>query len=613
VTTPFPRIPRTSLFRSASLLLGLTGAAATFVACSGDVTSQSSGSGGAGGAATSGPDTTTTTLGTGGSSTTTETTTTETTGSQGGGGTGGAATGGGGAGGVVDPWAGPIEALKPADLGDVVFGASTPFAIPDKTLGFTVQIEGGQLTDVVGVYRLRPPTGGSVIINFSMAGHQTQLFGGQGFIGASDPQADSADAYPVKDGTWKLTLGSDGASGDKAHARVWARRTNDGAFHGGVLDVNLIIVPGAASASYMNQVLAAFFPYAGIEKGAVDTYQASSSFSTINSVDEYREMLATSAAVPNAPAVNLFVVDDFADSAYGGAIGVSGGIPGSPMRHGTVQSGLAYEPSGDPNYDATVLMHEIGHLGGLFHTTEFAIAETDPLGDTPECPAATIASKPDTCADKDNVMFPIAYGATAFSAGQLNVLHGSALYRGILEAGGAPPPPLLLGAVGPALLPFVDDASPAQVVAMPRLPDALERALGALWCSGGLARSALSVARDANALLSRHTAKSASARLRAIAFDTASPVLLRKRALRLYAQAARAEGHEAEAMETLLAVARRKGAVTIAERRFQAAALRLVAGARAAAAPSVAPRIDQAIAAALASNDRLLSAVAAGH
>jgi len=37
---------------------------------------------------------------------------------------------------------------------------------------------------------------------------------------------------------------------------------------------------------------------------------------------------------------------------------------------------------------AKILVHEIGHYLGLYHTTESTGTEHDPLSDTPECPAS---------------------------------------------------------------------------------------------------------------------------------------------------------------------------------------------------------------------------------
>ena len=360
-------------------------------------------------------------------------------------GAGGEGAGGAGGAGGADPWAGPVENLKELDLGTVSLNVIKTFPIPDRTLGFTVLATAPVPTEVIGIATLRPPVGSNVITNFAMAGHQNQAFGNYGWVAAADPQSDSSDAMPVVPGAWKLKLGDDDASINTAHVSVWVRRTEDGQFHGGVMDVNVFVAPGAGvGQNYMGQVLDGMFPYVGLGLGTVSYYALDASHDVINDHAEYQAVLAASAGVGSAPALNLFVVADFGDGEFGGAIGVAGGVPGSAVEHGTHLSGVAYQPSGNAGYDATVLMHEVGHLGGLFHTTEFQITETDPLADTAVCPAATIQSNPDACPDKSNVMFPIAYGATSFTGSQLAVLHGSGLYRGALVQGGPPGPPLPL-------------------------------------------------------------------------------------------------------------------------------------------------------------------------
>lgn len=364
------------------------------------------------------------------------------------GGAGGEGAGGEGAGGegggAVDPWAGPVKDLAELDLGVLPVGVQHTFPIPDRTLGFTVLATAASPDEGIGVYRLRPPVGGSVIFDFAMTGKKMQVFGNTGWIAAANPQSDSADAMPVKPGNWRLTLGGEPGV-ESAHVMVYVRRTEDGAFHGGVMDVNVFRASGVSSDAHVAKVLGAMFAsYAGIGLGNVKYAEISKDFAYIDSKEEYRKMLVAYAANYPVPALNLFVVGGFANAAFGAAIGVAGGVPGSPMRQNTGLSGVAYKPSKDPAYDATVLMHEVGHLGGLFHTTEIQVDETDPLSDTASCPAATIESKPDACPDKTNVMFPMAYGATVLSPAQQKVLQGSALHRGVLLAGGAPAPPMAL-------------------------------------------------------------------------------------------------------------------------------------------------------------------------
>jgi hypothetical protein len=488
-------------------------------------------------------------------------TTTAGVGSTGTGGATNASSSGAGAGG--DPWSGPLQSLTELDLGDVPLNVLTSVPIPDRALGLTVLVEAPSLTELIGLARLRPPSGGSVIYNYAMADHQNQVFANFGWIGGSNPQSDSADAWPVQSGTWKILLGDDDGSIKSGHVRVWVRRTQDGAFHGGVVDVNVFLAPGQ-SQKYVTTVLGNIFAdYGGISLGNVSVFPLDAAFQTIDNNDEYRKMLASSAGAGTVPALNLFVIGSFGPD-FGQAIGVAGGIPGSPMLHGTTMSGVAYQPSGNPQYDATVLRHEIGHLAGLFHTTEYAtlpnsnVHETDPLSDTAVCVDATIESNPANCPDKTNTMFPIAYGATALTPGQVRVLQGSALYRGIIEAGGQPSPPLPFapGTTPPAEL--VSEVAQAAAVQrpdkpMPASPTPLERVLGGVWCAHGGA--------DHEALAVRLAGEAAPSVLRSIVLDEGAAELMRARALGAYVRASVGE-ERARAVELCDALARKPSAST---------------------------------------------------
>jgi hypothetical protein len=529
---------------------GLCGAALVSLLCGacGSSVEQASGGDGSGGS-TSGSTDAQTSTGAGGTMAT--------------GGAGG--MGAGGAGGSVnaDPCADPTTDVTSMDLGEIELGVSTQFPICNRTVGFTALATAPNPSDVLGIARLKPPIGGSVILNFAMADHSTTVFGRNGWIGAANPQSDSIDAFPVQEGTWRITLGDDDGSIAKAPVTVWSRRTLDGAFHGGVVDVNVFIAPNAASQSYVNAVVAAMFPYAGLALGKVAFFPLDSSYAVVGTIDEFIQLLQESEGVEAVPALNLFVIGDFG-AQFGDAIGIAGGIPGSPMRHGTGMSGVAYQPSGNAEYDASVLRHETGHLAGLFHTTEYSIAETDPLSDTPECATSTMQSQPDSCPDVSNSMFPIAYGAVKFTPAQEIVIQGSMLYRGILQAGGAPVPPVPAPPVPGAreLLPLGDD-SPATLAALPKRGDAplrksagsLERVLGGVWCSHN--------AGDYTALAVRIAGSSAAEKLRALALDEGAPEIVRRRALKAYVRAAGERPRDrAAALELATSFARDPGALT---------------------------------------------------
>jgi len=402
------------------------------------------------------------------------------------GGAGGASTvtnGTGGSGGE-DPFAGPVKSLTVVDLGTDDIGTTVHFPIPDRTIGFTIL--GESPTDgALGVFRLRPPnTLSSVISQYAIPGTGLGVFVDEHAIAAQDPQSDLPEAWPVAEGSWFVVFGADGPT--SAHARLFVRRTEDGVFHGGAMDVNVFVSPGAGeSQSYLNTVLSKMFsnyytPKIGLSLGNVAFYTVPSSYDNVSTYDEYHALLESSTSAGAAPALNLFVIGTMSGELQN-ALGVAGGIPGSPMVHGTPRSGVAYTPTGDTGYDASVLAHEVGHLSGLFHTSEFQVSAFDPLADTPECPNI-MNTNPQNCPDVSNVMFPIAYGGNVMTAWQARVMQGSAIYRGALIEGGPFSQPI---SMPPPPKPSHDAPTAYQlpITAARTASSGLERTLAAHWCA----------------------------------------------------------------------------------------------------------------------------------
>lgn len=424
-----------------------------------------------------------------------------------------------------------VETLVEVDLGPTKLNVLNAFEVPEHALGITAIVEAPALTDIIGVSRLRAPSGEYVTFDFSVMGKTNYAFVKQGWVGGATVQSDLPQAWPVQSGLWRILLGSDGPL-ESANVRLWIRRTADGVFHGGEIDVNVFVAPNAAPQNYLDFVVSNLFTdYAGLSLGNVKFLQLDSGFSNISTYEKYQALLASSFVVSNTPALNIFVIDKFG-SEFGQAIGVAGGIPGSTTIHGTTISGVAYMPSGDPSYDATVLRHEIGHLAGLFHTSEFATEDTDPISDTVECPPATMQANPENCPDTTNTMFPIALGFTELSKAQQRVIQGSALYRGVYEAGGAPDPASSAVAPYPSYKPegmeYSVDLSDKPVLASNLSP--LERVLSGVWCAQDGA--------DHEALVLRVGGPSAVDALRLLALDASRSDLVRARALGTYARGA---------------------------------------------------------------------------
>lgn len=105
--------------------------------------------------------------------------------------------------------------------------------------------------------------------------------------------------------------------------------------------------------------------------------------------------------------VNLFLVSDMGD-----VLGISGGIPGALGVSGTAASGvaLAVDVVGLDEL-AGVMLHELSHQLGLFHTSELNGSVIEPLEDTPEC-------RPDRDENGDRLLV----GAECVGAGADNLM-----------------------------------------------------------------------------------------------------------------------------------------------------------------------------------------------
>ncbi|MSP25667.1 MAG: hypothetical protein EXR75_10985 [Myxococcales bacterium] len=321
-------------------------------------------------------------------------------------------------------------------LGKIVSDVVTPFAVTADTLGFTVLVKSGAPYGRMGVRELSPPMSAPVIEDFTIPGVARE-FSGYGLTAAGVPQSDALGAMPaVMPGTWNVTIGDPTFAENSGDVSVWSRKTKDGLFHGGKLDVNVFLIGGVTTEAYVTSTLAASFGnYVGISLGDVAFYPLDAKFSVIDEMNYFDLMQASSPAV-KTPALNVFVVWAFAGELQD-AIGIAAGIPGLGIAHGSNVSGVAWSPF-DPNLDPLIFRHEAGHLAGLFHTTEILLGTGgDALADTPSCP--DVEQLLGGCPDAMNIMFPYANDANAaFTSMQAQVIRGSTLYRSYFDDSQSP-------------------------------------------------------------------------------------------------------------------------------------------------------------------------------
>ncbi len=104
--------------------------------------------------------------------------------------------------------------------------------------------------------------------------------------------------------------------------------------------------------------------------------------------------------------INIFLVSNISQF---GVLGIAGGIPGPQLLQGTSHSGIVVNTFGGLSYltgdmirvQGDTMAHELGHYLGLFHTTEWAGTQFDPLSDTPECSRAVYDSDGDGLVSSD--------------------------------------------------------------------------------------------------------------------------------------------------------------------------------------------------------------------
>lgn len=300
------------------------------------------------------------------------------------------------------------------------------------------------------------------------------MFIGLGVASMVIPSVQHPEMFPPAEGSWSVFV--DDASPSTA-VSVLERRTMDGQFHGGVLDVNVFVVPGVGDVDYIrSQVEVGFADFAGLQLGEIRFFDAPDSLFEIND-GNYFDAQQITASAPVGQAVTLLAVG-YIGGSLEGAAGFSPGAPADPIGHGSGSSTLVWWVQNDGFFDSIIVRHETGHYAGLFHTTEFDPSLSDPLDDTPACPFLDFDNF-QSCPDFDHVMFPTGgSGAGIFSPSQVQVIQGSAIYRGVFSPGqpAAAPYQGLVGqavtATPPVSLALDGEGSAARAPASPTLPAA---------------------------------------------------------------------------------------------------------------------------------------------
>ena len=340
------------------------------------------------------------------------------------------------------PGATTIGSARIVDLGSVTSGKTVTLDVPANALGFNVVVEGG----AVGIQKMTSPKGLVVHDAFMPKnGSFPTSEAIEGAASASVPQNDLSGVVPMSPGKWTITFGGSGTG--KATARL--QTTNDGKFHGGVLDLVLHVPAGLrmafpsashvvdpAKASTDRDIVArvdrfyvALKRAYDIDRGKVSFRPAPAALVRIGSDDAITQAASAPKGLPDAQALHI-VLTNVLGEGEGDLLGLSPGIPGAAIGAGSTMSAImaAHYDDTDVETEALTWLHEMGHFVGLQHTTELDGSAFDPLSDTPKCTGGTQNAA--RCPDNGNIMFTGAFPATpAISNGQKTVLRGSPIYR----------------------------------------------------------------------------------------------------------------------------------------------------------------------------------------
>jgi hypothetical protein len=325
------------------------------------------------------------------------------------------------------------------DLFEQDLGAPAPdrnlFTLSETALGAYVAARAPSTFSSPVLDRLRAPSG-STVFDGPLPSNEA-IFMGYGVSSLVVPSIQHPEMFPPATGTWSVRVEQASPS---TRVSALERRTVDGAFHGGVLDVNVFLVPGVSDPDYVrSQVVTAFDGFAGLSLGEIRMFDAPDELFEVNDQNFFDAQEVTASAPPGQ-AVTLLAVGYIGGSLEGTA-GFSPGAPADPIVHGSGSSTLVWWVQNDGFFDSIIVRHETGHYAGLFHTTEFDPSLVDPLDDTPSCPDLDFDNF-ESCPDFDFVMFPTGgSGAGVFSPSQQAVIQGSAIYRGVFAPGELPAAP----------------------------------------------------------------------------------------------------------------------------------------------------------------------------
>jgi hypothetical protein len=347
------------------------------------------------------------------------------------------------------------------DLGDINPDVPVTLTVPAGALGFNVVVR-GDVGAFVGIESLVSPSGVTSVAQFDAVGNTKRMgLGGRGIGAFSVPQTNATATAPLETGVWQLTVGglvvdpSAPVNKDKGaptqgtpvttplHVTVAFQMTDDGAFHGGELDLHVYVPddlsiedpgPGhtiraadAPNDPALQRRIDVFYSELerlfGVRRGNVSFHAIDAAYRVADNGQAQADLMSQAVAV-QGQALHVVLTNELQHQLL---VGITLGEPGAANIPTTRLSAISvgFYPKAVADDDGVTILHEMGHFVGLAHTTDYDLTP-DLLDDTPACTNPKLVD----CPDADNLMWPdVVLGPVRVSPSQVRVMRGSSIYR----------------------------------------------------------------------------------------------------------------------------------------------------------------------------------------